>query len=42
MDGVARTSLRRVEGDDRVKEIARMLSGDHSDAALAHAAQLLG
>ena len=42
VDGVARTSLRRVEGDDRVKEIARMLSGDHSDAALAHAAQLLG
>ena len=35
------TIFREVEGNDRVIEIARMLSGDASDASLAHARQLL-
>jgi len=30
-----------VDGDDRVAELARMLSGSTSDASLAHAAELL-
>ncbi|WP_419005086.1 DNA repair protein RecN [Collinsella stercoris] len=35
------TRLVRVEGSDRVTEIARLLSGDASDESLAHARQLL-
>ena len=38
----AATEVERVEGDDRVAEIARMLSGAGSDASLAHARELLG
>jgi len=43
VDG-GRTVLRieRVDGEERVKEIARMLSGDTSETALAHARELLG
>ncbi|OUP10170.1 DNA repair protein RecN [Collinsella sp. An2] len=42
LDGdVPETKLERVEGDERVREIARMLSGDASDASLAHARQML-
>lgn len=35
------TRLVRVEGSDRVIEVARLLSGDASDESLAHARQLL-
>lgn len=35
------TRLLRVEGSDRVTEVARLLSGDASDESLAHAKQLL-
>lgn len=35
------TRLVRVEGSDRVIEVARLLSGDASDESLAHAKQLL-
>jgi DNA repair protein RecN (Recombination protein N) len=38
----AATGVERVEGEDRVAEIARMLSGNASDASLAHARELLG
>jgi len=38
----AATSVVRVEGDARVAEIARMLSGNDSEASLAHARELLG
>ena len=36
------TEVERVQGDARVAEIARMLSGNSSDASLAHARELLG
>lgn len=36
------TEITRVEGDDRVFEIARMLSGDTSEASVNHARELLG
>ena len=36
------TALHRVNGEDRVREIARMLSGTITDASLAHARELLG
>ena len=35
------TSLVEVSGAERVREIARMLSGDDSEVSLAHAEQLL-
>lgn len=35
------TVLQRVEGDERVAEVARMLSGSASDASMAHARELL-
>ena len=41
-DGRASTSVASVEGDERVAEIARMLSGNDSQASLAHARELLG
>ena len=37
----ASTTVVPVEGDTRVAEIARMLSGNDSDASLAHARELL-
>jgi DNA repair protein RecN (Recombination protein N) len=40
-DGRASTSVMRVEGDARAAEIARMLSGNDSDASLTHARELL-
>ncbi len=40
--GVPMTTLELVEGDERVSEIARMLSGERSEASLAHARSLLG
>lgn len=40
-DGSAATTVVPVEGDDRVAEIARMLSGTDSETGLAHAAELL-
>ena len=38
----AATSVVSVEGEARVAEIARMLSGNDSEASLAHARELLG
>lgn len=38
---VPRTTLSQVEGEDRVREVARMLSGDQSEASLDHARQML-
>ena len=38
---VPETSLVQIEGDDRVAEIARMLSGDTSETSLAHAREML-
>ena len=35
------TTITRVDGDDRVREIARMLSGSESEASLDHARELL-
>ncbi|MDO4848803.1 MAG: AAA family ATPase [Coriobacteriia bacterium] len=35
------TTLRLIEGDERVREVARMLSGDTGEASLAHARELL-
>jgi DNA repair protein RecN (Recombination protein N) len=35
------TRVRRVEGDERLKEMARMLSGRIDEASLAHASELL-
>ncbi len=35
------TRITRVEGEDRLKEMARMLSGRIDDASLAHASELL-
>ena len=35
------TRVRRVEGEERLKEMARMLSGRIDDASLAHASELL-
>ncbi|TLM73166.1 MAG: DNA repair protein RecN [Actinobacteria bacterium] len=40
-DGRTVTSVRTVTGDERVAEVARMLSGGDSDAVLAHARELL-
>src|SRR5699024_12415033 len=41
-DAVTNSNITAVEGDDRVGELARMLSGDpNSDVARAHAAELL-
>jgi DNA repair protein RecN (Recombination protein N) len=41
-DGRAVTRTTEVEGEERVAEIARMLSGDASEASVAHARELLG
>ena len=42
-DGTAVTVLRRLEGEERVREIARMLGGDpDSESSLDHARELLG
>lgn len=38
---VPETRLSRVEGEDRVREIARMLSGDATETSLAHAREML-
>ena len=43
MDGAAVSVVRRLEGDERVDEVARMLGGDAgSGASLEHARELLG
>ncbi|MFM7142619.1 MAG: hypothetical protein ACKO2K_11970, partial [Alphaproteobacteria bacterium] len=39
--GRTRTEVRRVEGRDQVRELARMLAGTESDAGLRHAEELL-
>lgn len=38
---VPETRLREVEGDDRVREVARLLSGSATDTSLAHAREML-
>ena len=38
---VTRSGVRRVEGEERVSELARMMAGSESDAALEHARDLL-
>ena len=38
---VPETLLTRVAGNDRVREISRLLSGDTSEASVEHAKQLL-
>ena len=40
-DGVPQTTIEPLEDEDRVSEIARMLSGDSSAASLAHAREML-
>ncbi len=41
-DGMTRTSVRELEGDERVRELARMLGGDpESETSLDHARELL-
>lgn len=40
-DGMPATELELLEGDARIDEIARMLSGDTSEASRVHAAELL-
>ena len=40
-EGRTITRIRRVEGDERRRELARMLSGRVDDASLAHAAELM-
>lgn len=39
--GRTRTEVRRVEGDEQVRELARMLAGSASEAGLRHAEELL-
>lgn len=39
--GMPETDLRRLAGDDRPAEIARMLSGDATETSLAHAREML-
>lgn len=41
-DALPETLLTQLEGEERVAEIARMLSGSVTDASLAHARELLG
>ncbi len=36
------TNLKQVSGEDRVREIARMLSGEENDISLSHAREMLG
>ena len=40
--GRTRTEVRRVEGAEQVRELARMLAGSASEAGLRHAEELLG
>lgn len=40
-EGALVTVLSSISGDDRVAEIARMLSGDATDASIAHAREML-
>jgi DNA repair protein RecN (Recombination protein N) len=40
-DGRTLTKIRKVEGEERRRELARMLSGRIDDASLAHARELL-
>ena len=41
-DGRTYTRLRQVSGEERVHEIARMLSGDEGELSLEHARRMLG
>lgn len=41
VDVVTESDVREVDGEERVRELARMLSGQDSDTALAHASELL-
>jgi len=35
------TTIREISGEERVREVARMLSGDATEASLAHAREML-
>lgn len=39
---IPETTIREIEGEERVHEVARMLSGSATEASLAHARELLG
>lgn len=41
-DSVPQTTLQRIDGEKRVAEVARMLSGSVTEASLAHAREMLG
>ena len=41
-DGMPQTCLRQLSADERPAEIARMLSGDATEASLVHAREMLG
>jgi len=41
VDAVPETTLTPIRGEERVREVARMLSGDTGEASLAHARELL-
>ena len=40
-EGVPTTELCAIDGEERVREVARMLSGDESDASVAHAREMI-
>ena len=40
-DGFPESSLRSLEGEERVREVARMLSGDEESTSLEHARRML-
>jgi DNA repair protein RecN (Recombination protein N) len=41
-DGATSVVARRIDGDDRAVEVARMLSGSTTESAMEHARELLG
>ena len=40
-EGVPTTELRAIDGEERVREVARMRSGDESAASVAHAREMI-
>ena len=40
-DDAPETLIEEIEGDERVAEVARMLSGDQTQASLEHAREML-
>ena len=39
--GIATTTIEQVSGQDRIEEVARMLSGSKTEASIKHAEELL-